>query len=512
MKPNPARYPGRPLLSAKLDYAAYLGAGFGVLAALWLIARHGWHLDFLLLPALMLALSWLGRRQMTPYLDALEKIYQTLQKCRSGELHHRITGVHALGEVGKVAWELNELLDMCEAYFREMNTVFARAGRRDFGRPGLAQGLPGQFKTGMEYVNRALAEMRQNYEQQLATRLGASLYKLNSGNLIANLRLCQQDMQTVTQTLAEVVAIADANAQAASSSKHGVDEVRQAVSAIAAKVAGAAQIITSLSDTSKQVIKALSIITDIADQTGLLALNASIEAARAGEYGRGFAVVADEVKALSNRTKEAAVEISRILKGFGDSVAAIAAEANASVELADRMQPIVETFSARFGEFEAAANQTKLRATDAQETAFSTLVKIDHIIYKQNAYLAVADAQKTAEAKAIAVDHHSCRLGKWYYEGVGKERFASLPSYRRLEAPHAQVHNSAQQALALSRQDIKTDPKRIEAIVAQMGNMEQGSQEVMQVLTGLTQESIARRQAATSRSQAAKLGSVAAAA
>ncbi len=494
MRTNSTRYT-QPLLQTKVHYAAYAISGTSILLTLWFLIRFGWHLDFLLLPGLMLALSWIGYRQMTLYLRALEKIYQTLRKCHQGELYHRITEVYALGEVGKVAWELNEFLDLCETYFRELSTVLNRTSYHDYTRPALDQGLPGQIKVGVQLANLALVKMRDNHRRQLIIQLGSGLHSLNISNLIGNLKLCQEDMLNITQTLAEVAAIAEANAQAASSSKQGVEDVRQAVEAIAGKVANAANIIAELNNTSQQVIKALSIITDIADQTGLLALNASIEAARAGEYGRGFAVVADEVKALSNRTKEAAVEISKILKGFGQSVTAISQEAQASVELANQMQPIVATFSARFGEFEAAASKTKLSATCAQETSFSTLVKLDHIIYKQNAYLAVADKKCEEEAKAIAVDYHSCRLGKWYYQGVGKERFSGLPSYKRLESPHAQVHTSAHQALALSRQDWQAQPELIGQILKQMEQMEQGSNEVMKLLTSMTKESIARHQA-----------------
>jgi methyl-accepting chemotaxis protein len=121
----------------------------------------------------------------------------------------------------------------------------------------------------------------------------------------------------------------------ASKGHDAMKKMSESVQTISETVESASLVIHQLEARSDEIGSVLDVIDEIADQTSLLALNASIIAAQAGEHGKGFAVVADEIKELANRVSESTKEISRIVKTVQqDSAKAAAAmeEGNAQVK------------------------------------------------------------------------------------------------------------------------------------------------------------------------------------
>jgi len=195
-----------------------------------------------------------------------------------------------------------------------------------------------QMNAGMAEMASSADAIAQANEQQKG-RVAQATMKVN---LIAG------SSKDTLRTVSEALKVFDQTQEAAVLGGKAVDEAIQGMRAI--------------NDNSKQIGNILTVITEIANQTNLLSLNAAIEAAKAGEQGKGFAVVAEEVRKLAERCAAAAKEITTLIGTSGRTIADGSGMVNTAGTV---LKDIQQAISASAESLKAIGTQSQTQSSDS---------------------------------------------------------------------------------------------------------------------------------------------------
>ncbi len=330
----------------------------------------------------------------------------------------------------------------------------------------LAEGERDVMRAGREEAQLACAVARKIYSNMQG--FGESFIALQGSQAAA-----AESLRGEKQHAIEAASVSAGNREA-------VVQIAETLELMSGDTRQSSQNVQRLTLRAAQIGSIVQLIKEIADQTNLLALNAAIEAARAGEQGRGFAVVADEVRKLAERTAKATSEISTIVTAIQGETEQTKTQMEGLAEKSHQFSRDVSSVMDSMKQVLDLSHLMEGTISAAALRSFIEVAKIDHILYKFEIYkVFMGTSERSPESFAT---HTACRLGKWYFEGEGRECFSKLDGYAVIANPHQVFHQYGREAVTAFHSG---DPLRGMDLVKKL---EAAS---MEVLSGLERVAVA---------------------
>ncbi len=274
----------------------------------------------------------------------------TLNKMEQGYFNCRVHSKASNPQIQTLVTTINKMLDTQSSIMSDILSVLNEYTKYNYiNKIDLDNKIDGETKDIVNNINRlgsAITEMLNNSCE-------------SSNELLIKSEFLQGKMKSLSASTLEQSARLEKTATSMEQITHSIEDTSQR-----------SQEVVAQSDDIKHVVE---IISDIADQTNLLALNAAIEAARAGEHGRGFAVVADEVRKLAERTQKSLAEINTNINILTQSISDIGASIDQQSKAVSEVNIVISKIDQSTKLDAQTTNEVSIVASEVKEMSSSIL-------------------------------------------------------------------------------------------------------------------------------------------